>query len=80
MGIFFKNKRNTKNTSDNNITISTSTDIMFNIGKDLGEIKTSIEHNNIKLDKVNKKLKEHSKRIERLENERQGIKGVKNNR
>ena len=80
MGIFFKNKRNTKNTSDNNITISTSTDIMFNIGKDLGEIKTSIEHNNIKLDKVNKKLKEHNKRIERLENERQGIKGVKNNR
>ena len=53
---------------------------MFSIGKDLGQIKTSIEHNNFKLDKVNKKLKEHNKRIERLENERQVIKGVKNNR
>ena len=80
MGIFFKNKRNTKNTSDNNITISTSTDIMFSIGKDLGEIKTSVEHNNNKLDKVYKTLKEHHKRIERLENEAKNIKCTKNHR
>lgn len=80
MGLIFKNKRSTRNTSDNNITISTSTDILFNIGKDLGEIKTSIENNNNRLDKIHKKLKEHNKRLERLENERQNIKGVKNNR
>lgn len=70
MGLFFKSKKNTKNTSDNNITIQTSTDIMFNIGKDLGEIKSSVEGNNIKLEKINKKLKEHHKRLERLENEK----------
>lgn len=80
MGLIFKNKRTTKNTSDNNITISTSTDIMFKIGKDLGEIKTSVEHNNNKLDKVYKTLKEHHKRIERLENEAKYSKSAKNNR
>ena len=67
MAIFFKNKRNTKNTSDNNITISTNTDIMFKIGEDLGQIKSSIENNNHKLDKVYKTLKEHNYRILQLE-------------
>lgn len=67
MGIFWKSKRNTKNTSDNNITISTNTDIMFKIGEDLGQIKSSIENNNHKLDKVYKTLKEHNYRILQLE-------------
>ena len=65
MGLFFKKK--TKNSSDNNITISTNTDIMFKIGEDLGQIKSSIENNNHKLDKVYKTLKEHNYRILQLE-------------
>ena len=70
MGLFWKSRRNTKNSSDNNINISTSTDIMFNIGKDLGEIKTSVDRNNKKLDKVYLIINDHTKRIERLEQKR----------
>lgn len=70
MGLFFKNKKSTKNTSDNNITISTNTDVMFKIGQDLGQIKSSVENNNQKLDRVYKTLKEHHKRILILENEK----------
>lgn len=70
MGLFWKNRRSTKNSADNNINISTSTDIMFSIGKDLGEIKTSVDRNNKKLDRVYLIINDHSKRIERLENKR----------
>ena len=70
MGLFWKSRRSTKNSSDNNINISTSTDIMFNIGKDLGEIKTSVDRNNKKLDKVYLIINDHTKRIERLEQRR----------
>lgn len=70
MGIFFKSKRSTKNTSDNNISITTNTDVMFKIGQDLGTIKTSLNNNNEKLDKVYKKLKEHDTRLTKLENRR----------
>lgn len=77
MGIFWKSKRNTKNTSDNNITISTNTDIMFQIGQDLGQIKSSVENNNHKLDKVYKTLKDHNRRLEILENERKNNKNNK---
>ena len=70
MGLFWKSRRSTKNSADNNINISTSTDIMFNIGKDLGEIKTSVDRNNKKLDKVYLIINDHTKRIERLENRR----------
>ena len=70
MGLFWKSRRNTKNSADNNINISTSTDIMFSIGKDLGEIKTSVDRNNKKLDRVYLIINDHSKRIERLENKR----------
>lgn len=70
MGIFWKSKRNTKNTSDNNINITTNTDVMFKIGQDLGTIKTSLNNNNEKLDKVYKKLKEHDTRLTKLENRR----------
>lgn len=70
MGLFWKARRSTKNSADNNINISTSTDIMFSIGKDLGEIKTSVDRNNKKLDKVYLIINDHSRRIERLENKR----------
>ena len=70
MGLFWKSRRRTKNSSDNNINISTSTDIMFNIGKDLGEIKTSVDRNNKKLDRVYLIINDHTKRIERLEQKR----------
>ena len=70
MGLFWKSRRSTKNSADNNINISTSTDIMFNIGKDLGEIKTSVDRNNKKLDRVYLIINDHTKRIERLENSR----------
>ena len=77
MGLFWKSRRSTKNSSDNNINISTSTDIMFNIGKDLGEIKTSVDRNNKKLDRVYSIINDHSKRIEKLEQKR-GHKFFKN--
>ena len=70
MRLFRKSRRNTKNSADNNINISTSTDIMFNIGKDLGEIKTSVDRNNKKLDRVYLIINDHTKRIERLEQKR----------
>lgn len=70
MGLFWKSRRSTKNSADNNINISTSTDIMFNIGKDLGEIKTSVDRNNKKLDRVYLIINDHTKRIERLESKR----------
>ena len=70
MGLFWKSRRSTKNSADNNINISTSTDIMFNIGKDLGEIKTSVDRNNKKLDRVYLIINDHTKRIERLEQKR----------
>ena len=70
MGLFWKSRRSTKNSADNNINISTSTDIMFNIGKDLGEIKTSVDRNNKKLDKVYLIINDHTKRIEKLEQKR----------
>ena len=70
MGLFWKSRRSTKNSSDNNINISTSTDIMFNIGKDLGEIKTSVDRNNKKLDRGDLRINDHTKRIERLEQKR----------
>ena len=79
MGLFWKTRRSTKNSADNNINISTSTDIMFNIGKDLGEIKTSVDRNNKKLDKVYLIINDHTKRIERLENKRSN-KFFKNNK
>ena len=77
MGLFWKSRRSTKNSSDNNINITTSTDIMFNIGKDLGEIKTSVDRNNKKLDKVYIIINDHTKRIEKLEQKR-GNKFFKN--
>ena len=70
MGLFWKSRRSTKNSADNNINISTSTDIMFNIGKDSGEIKTSVDRNNKKLDKVYLIINDHTKRIEKLEQKR----------
>ena len=70
MGLFWKSRRSTKNSADNNINISTSTDIMFNIRKDLGEIKTSVDRNNKKLDRVYLIINDHTKRIERLEQKR----------
>ena len=78
MGWLFKNKRNTRNSADNNINITTSTDIMFSIGKDLGEIKTSVDRNNKKLDKVYMIINDHSRRIERLENRKHFNKFLKN--
>ena len=77
MGLFWKSRRSTKNSADNNINISTSTDIMFNIGKDLGEIKTSVDRNNKKLDRVYLIINDHAKRIERLE-QKKGNKFFKN--
>ena len=52
MGLFWKSRRSTKNSSDNNINISTSTDIMFNIRKKKKKIKTNVDRNNKKLDNV----------------------------
>lgn len=65
MGLFWRNKKQHRNSSDNNITISSSSDIMFNIGKDLGEIKSSI---NIHQVKTIKKLNNHEQRITKIEN------------
>ncbi len=67
MGLTFRNKKSTKNTSDNNITVNTSTDIMFKIGQDLGEIKSDVKSNVDELKYIKNKLKNHSDRIQQLE-------------
>lgn len=69
MGLFFKRNYKQRNTSDNNISINTNTDIMYKIGQDLGEIKTTMLGNTDKLNKIEKQLKNHNKRLEDLERE-----------
>lgn len=67
MSFFFKSKRDTKNTSDNNISITTNTDIMFNVGKDLGEIKNILKSLAEKDELIITRLNEHELRITKLE-------------
>lgn len=78
MGWLFKRNYKQRNTSDNNISINTNTDIMYSIGRDLGEIKTTMLGNTDKLIKIEKQLKNHSKRLEDLERERNFKKNNKN--
>lgn len=68
MGLFFRNQKRQKNSSDNNITISTSTDVMFKIGEDLGVIKNTLNMNKFRFDKIDKKLLAHEKRLTEIEN------------
>ena len=56
-----------KNTSDNNISITTNSDIMFSIGQNLGEIKEIVKQNENRFNNIEETLKEHHKRIKKLE-------------
>lgn len=69
MGLFFRNQKRQKNSSDNNITISTSTDVMFKIGEDLGVIKNTLNANKFRFEKIEKKMLSQDKRIYHLEKE-----------
>lgn len=67
MGWLFKGRRVTKNSSDNNISITTNTDIMFNVGKDLGEIKNILKTLSEKDELIITRLNDHEVRIKKLE-------------
>lgn len=60
-------KSHNRNTSDNNISISTSTDVLYDIGISLGEIKSFVKSNENRLNKLESKVNEHHKRIKKLE-------------
>lgn len=76
MGIFFKSKRTTKNSSDNNITINqatgndikTSIDLMFSFIK---EMKRDIKAD---MKEINEQIKHTSKRIDICEGEINNLK------
>ena len=55
------------NSSDNNIQINTNTDTMFNIGKDLGEIKVGVLNTNLKIELMENKINENTKKIKKIE-------------
>lgn len=65
--MWFRLNKKIKNTSDNNINISTNTDTMFKIGRDLGEIKASVNSSIESLKLINTKLDNHEHRIRRIE-------------
>lgn len=65
----FRVNTSVNNVKNNEIKISTNKDIMFQIGKDLGEIKISLQQNSKDLNYVKNKLKEHDKRLSILESE-----------
>lgn len=60
-------KTHSKNSADNNINITTSTDIMYDIGVSLGEIKSYVKSNETRINFLEKKIDEHHKRIKKLE-------------
>lgn len=65
----FKAHVDTKTTSikNNKVSIETRTDIMFQIGKDLGEIKNGLNNVDKQFKDIHKKLNEHNYRISQLE-------------
>ena len=65
MGLFFKKK--IKNSSDNNITINTSQNVLFDVGKELGAIREFLLQGQEKFNMLNKKVNNHEKRIVKLE-------------
>lgn len=60
-------KTTTKNSADNNINISTNTDIMFNIGKDLGKISSILNDLKERDELIVTRLDDHEYRIKKLE-------------
>lgn len=93
MGIFFKSKRSTKNSSDNNITINQQTGIdiqnsikmMFDFIKDMKtdlktdmrEINEQIKHTSRRIDNIEGKVNNIEIRVNVLENLIEKKKGKK---
>lgn len=71
MGFSFKDlfrvKTETTSIKNNTVKIETKTDIMFQIGKDLGEIKNGLNNVDKQFKDIYKKLNEHNYRISQLE-------------
>ena len=63
----FRVKTETTSIKNNTVKIETKTDIMFQVGKDLGEIKNGLNNFNKQIKDIYKKLHEHNYRIEQLE-------------
>lgn len=65
MGLFFRNRKHLSNSSDNNITLNTtSTDLIYNISKDVCEIKTQMILHNKEFKTI---LDDHEARLKKLE-------------
>ena len=64
-----RNKNTNKNDAQNtnSINITTGVDVLYNIGENLGEIKTAVKMNNTNLEKINRKIHQHDKRLGALE-------------
>lgn len=60
---FFKHSKK----NENNITIKSSTDVLYTIGSDLGEIKASTHTLKTELNVINKTLSTHNDRLNKLE-------------
>lgn len=60
---FFKHSKK----NENNITIKSSTDVLYTIGIDLGEIKASTQTLKTELNHINKTLSAHNERLNKLE-------------
>lgn len=71
MGLFFKNKRNTKNSSDNNITITaqSNSDIKISIDLLMAVIKEMRSDIKSDLREINDQVKRSAKRIDIVEGE-----------
>jgi len=65
--MWFRFKRITKNSSDNNISISNDNNILFQIGENLGEIKSILKNSNTNIKLHSKKILELEKRIMTIE-------------
>lgn len=66
MSLFFKNKKQTKNTSDNNISINTNIDVMYNIGRELGELKILLTNYNERLVNLEGRVKIIEKKLKKV--------------
>ncbi len=73
MGLVFKNKRQTRNTSDNNITIQNQNDNqviiqnLFKINETLGEVRSNTSQSRQDINKLQDEIKAIKVRLRKLE-------------
>lgn len=66
MGLFFKRNYKQRNTSDNNISINTNIDVLYNIGRELGELKILLTNYNERLVNLEGRVKIIEKKLKKV--------------